>query len=56
MRRPNRRPDKALARYERAVARQQRLIQRGYYLRLHDTEPRFVAATPAPITEFTRQS
>ena len=54
MRRPNRRPERALARYERAIARQAALIRRGYYLRLHDTHRRYIAATPAPISEFVR--
>lgn len=50
------RAERKADRYARAIARQKRLIHRGYYLRLHDTEPRFVTCTPAPIGEFLREA
>ena len=57
MRRPNRRPDRAEARYQRAIARQAALIARGYYRRLADLTSRqrgYIHCTPAPISEFVR--
>lgn len=59
MKRPNRRPDRALARYERALARQTALIYRGYYLRLADLGSRhagYIHCTPAPLAEFLRKA
>lgn len=59
MRRPNRRPERALARYERAIARQVALIRRGYYRRLADHGSRhtgYIHCTPAPLSEFLRKA
>lgn len=59
MRRPHRRPERALARYERAIARQAALIRRGSYRRLADLTSRmagYIHCTPAPLDEFLRKA